>query len=465
MQIAHRFAGFTLAKADTLRKAMGKKQADKMAQLEEDFVRGARERSIDAKTAGAIFSDMARFAEYGFNKSHSAAYALIAYRTAYLKTNYPREYMAALLNSEMSDMDKLAFYMGECREMGIEVLPPDVNESFSSFTVVQDRIRFGLSAIKNVGQGAVESVIKARAEGGPYRSLFDFLERVENSCLNKRVVESMIRCGALDSLPGNRAQKLKVLDAALDAAAAARRDRQQGQRTLFEDLTSQPGLDGLISFPEVEESGPAELLAAEKELLGMYVTGHPLEKYSRLMNVLVTAPLRELDRFKPDTRVRIGGLIVKAEERISRKTGKPFGIYRIEDMDAAADLLVSGHELARLRPHLSDGSIVVVEGRLRGGELGPSLFVAEVRPIGEALEMLSSGIHLDVSLEVCGEEILSELDRLLAAHPGACPVFLEIALPAGGKVTVRAGGRRAVTCSAELIAAIERLLGPGSVKA
>ena len=465
MQIAHRFAGFTLAKADTLRKAMGKKQVDKMAQLERDFIEGARSRGVEQEVAEHIFSDMARFAEYGFNKSHSAAYALLAYRTAYFKTNYPRQYMAALLTSEMNDMDKLAFYMAECREMGIEVLPPDVNESFSTFSVAGERIRFGLSAVKNVGQGAVEAVIAARRDKGPYVSLFDFLERVELTSLNKRVVESLIRCGAMDQLPGNRAQKIKVLDAAVEAAVRSRRDRQQGQATLFDKLADISGQESLICFPEIEEFPGGDLLAGEKELLGMYVTGHPLEKYARLLGVLITARIGELDRFAAESKVRIGGLIAQVEQRLSRRSGKPFAVCRLEDMESSVDVLVFGQDFSRLSGLLQEGSVVVVEGRVRQGELGSSVSAFEIRPIEQALESLAAGIHLEVGLDGCSEQNIRDLDRLLTEHPGPCPVFFDLCRPSGARVVVRSGAHRGITCSSRLVAEIERIIGAGTVKA
>ncbi|HOO78130.1 MAG TPA: DNA polymerase III subunit alpha [bacterium] len=464
MQIANRFAGFTLAKADTLRKAMGKKQVDKMAQLEEDFIRGAREKGIDPGVAGRIFSDMARFAEYGFNKSHSAAYALIAYRTAYLKTHYPRQYMSAVLTSEMNDMDKLTFYMAECRAMGIEVLPPDVNESFSHFTVAGEHIRFGLTAVKNVGQGAVEAIIRERTRGGEYVSLFDFLDRIDLSSVNKRMVESLIRCGALDSLPGNRAQKLDILDAAVDSAVASRRDREAGQETLFAQLDTANGEEDLISFPALAELPEAELLAAEKELLGMYVTGHPLQKYEKIMEVLTTVPLSRLDEVKADTEVRVGGLVAQVDERLSRKTGKPFAVVRLESMDGSAEVLIFGRDYPRLAPKMQEGAIVVVEGRVRAGEISAGVSADEVRSVEEAMEMLSSGIHLQTFVNQVTDHDLDDLVGIFSRYPGPCPVFFDLRCPTGQKVVIKTGREHHIRCSPSLIKEIERVLGTGAVR-
>ncbi|MGH7406545.1 MAG: DNA polymerase III subunit alpha, partial [Candidatus Methylomirabilales bacterium] len=277
MRIAGDLAGFSMGEADLLRRAMGKKDPELMEKARKKFLDGAKSKGVPARTAEKIFDLMAPFAGYAFNLSHAAAYAVVAHQTAYLKAHYPVEFMAALLTSEMADTDKIVKYIEECRAMGITVLPLDVNESGSGFKVVGEKIRFGLVAVKNVGDLAIHSILESRTAKGRFKSLYDFCQRVDLRLVNKRVLESLIKCGAFDSLGARRAQLMAIVDSAMDAASSAQRDRAQGQVSLLEvfEAAGAPAV-AAPGLPDVPEWSRAELLAAERETLGFYITGHPL---------------------------------------------------------------------------------------------------------------------------------------------------------------------------------------------
>ncbi|MEK7220460.1 MAG: DNA polymerase III subunit alpha, partial [candidate division NC10 bacterium] len=330
MRIASDLAGFSMGEADILRRAMGKKNPELMAEQRKKFVDGAVARGVPEKKAERIFGFMEQFAGYGFNKSHSAAYALIAYQTAYLKANYPVEFMAALLTSEMADTDKIVKYIEECRAMGIEVLPPDVNESSNDFTVVGDKICFGLVAVKNVGEGAIQSNLAARRQQGRFRDLFDFCERVDLRLVNKRVVESLIKCGAFDSLGARRAQLMAVVDKAMEAASASQRDRAHGQVS-FLDVLSLTGTARreAPALPEVTEWERPQLLAGEKETLGFYVTGHPLAEHRGLIARHTNLTTEDLPSLPDKSTVKLGAIVTAVKE-ISTKNGDRMAFVTLE---------------------------------------------------------------------------------------------------------------------------------------
>jgi len=302
MQIANRLAGYSLGEADLLRRAMGKKQAEEMAKQRERFVEGAAQRNYPAKKIEKIFDLMAQFAGYGFNKSHSAAYALLAYQTAYLKTHYPVEFMAALLTSITGDTDSVVKYINECREMGIAVEPPDINVSDANFTPHGAAIRFGLAAVKNVGHNAIESIVAGRKKLGRYRDIFEFTENVDLRLLNKRVLESLIKSGAMDSF-GHRAQLMFVLYKAVARGEKAQRDSELGQHGLFLDGFSEAEQNGNQNheLPDVPHWDEHQRLAAEKEILGFFITGHPLEKYKDKLEGLNALSLADVSQMKAST--------------------------------------------------------------------------------------------------------------------------------------------------------------------
>ncbi len=287
-EIARKLAGYTLGEGDNLRRAMGKKDPKVMEAQRERFMEGARQNGVDPKKAAEIFDLMAKFAGYGFNKSHSAAYGLIAFQTAFLKTHYPAEFMAALLTSEMGNTDKVMLHIAECREQKLTVLPPDVNRSQRDFTVVDDAVVFGLAAVKNVGLGAVEAILEAREKDGPFAGLFDFCERVDLKRLNRRVLESLIKCGAFDSTGGHRSQLMAALDEAIDHGQKLSRDRQGGQANMFSAFAVAAPAAKAHELPAVPAWSEPDALAYEKEALGFYITGHPLNRFAGELGRLST---------------------------------------------------------------------------------------------------------------------------------------------------------------------------------
>ncbi len=459
MLIANRLAGFTLAKADTLRQAMAKKKADKMAQLGEAFIRGATERGIKKALAEDIFKDMSRFAEYGFNKSHSAAYALIAYRTAYLKAHYPREFMASLLTSEMNDMDKMMSYVAECRAMGIEVLPPDINESEATFTVVGENIRFGLNAVKNVGVGAVSAILAARREGDLFVSFFRLLERLDLSAVNKKVLETLIKCGALDSLPGYRSQKLEVLEDALQRAHQTRKDRENGQATLFARFDAEKTKNGEPDFPQMDEWHQNKCLAMEKELMGMYISGHPLSPHEKTIRALATHSIIQLRELRDGTQVRVGGIIEQVKEQTSQKTGRAFAFCQLEDLTGVVEVTAWSEEYATFGHLLQPGKIVFVEGKVKSRDRGSNVQITAVHSLEDAQAQFARALHVYLHLASIDGDRIQALRQVLVRVRGTCPVFLDFAFATGEKVLIQAGDRFRVQCTPQLIKEIEDLLG------
>ncbi len=343
MQIASALAGFTLGEADILRKAMGKKKAEVMATQKDKFLKGAAARNVPEKKAIKTWDHMEQFAGYGFNKSHSAAYAWLAYQTGYLKANYPPYFMAALLTSERANTDTMVAYIGECREMGIKVLPPEVNQSEMFFTVVGEDIRFGLAAIKNVGEGAVEAVLAARNEGGPFRSLYDFCERVDMRAVNRRVVESFVKSGCFDNLDARRAALFAAIDGAMEGGQKRQRDREQGQSSLFGMLA---GPDEVAPVERAADAPPwseGERLAFEKESLGFFITGHPLERFRDELRQWATTTTgqpgrggrsardhdrRDHHRASPAEDPRRGTAWPRSSSRTSRAASRPWSFPR-----------------------------------------------------------------------------------------------------------------------------------------
>jgi DNA polymerase-3 subunit alpha len=364
MQIARDIAGFTMAQADELRKVMGKKQKEKIPEYRRKFVEGAMATShIGKDLAEKIFAFVEPFAGYGFNKSHAAAYAWIAYQTAYLKANHPLQYLSALMTSVKDRTDKLVEYIDEAKKQGITVLPPDIGESLVDFAVVGDRIRFGLAAIKGVGENAVRSIIDARDRDGQFLDLFDLAKRVDARQVNRRVFEALIKCGALDGLPGNRAQKLAALDQALDIAAQATRDAERGQSSLFGDASEHaPSL--VPTLRRLPPPSNAETLQWEKETLGIYVSGHPLSDVQQLLVRAGATLVKNLRTVEDDSPVTVAG-IVTAARRTLTKNGQQMLIAQLEDTTGAIDVVVFSKMYPSVQGLFEHDRILTVKGRLR----------------------------------------------------------------------------------------------------
>jgi len=460
MRIANVLAGFTLGEADILRRAMGKKNPKLMEEQREKFIQGAINHGVESSTAKRIFELMAHFAGYGFNKSHSAGYALISYQTAYLKANYPVEFMAALLTSERENTDKLALYINECRRMGIEVLPPDINESSSTFTVTGGKIRFGLAAIKNVGEAAISSILKARKEGGRFTSIFDFCRRVDLRAVNKRVMESLIKCGAFDSLPGYRSQNLAAIDKAIEEASQIQRDRERGQLSFLETLGRREEASTAEKFPQIEEASRERKLSWEKELLGLYVSGHPLEKYRYTIAHYTTNSIRDLKEMRDNNNVRIIGIISNFTLKRDRK-GKGMAFFTLEDLESEIEVIAFSSLYEECSSYLRKDEVVLVKGRLDTAAQSPKVIAEKITPFSKVKDV-SHNLHIKIREGKSKEETLKRLREILSSHKGKHTVYLHLTDPKGKKVIVKSKSIK-VDFSDALISEVEDLLGERSI--
>ena len=466
MQIANRLAGYSLGEADLLRRAMGKKDPEAMAKQRERFVRGATERGFQAKKIAKIFDLMEQFAGYGFNKSHSAAYALLAYQTAYLKTKYPVEFMAALLTSVSGSTDDVVKYINECREMGIAVEPPDVNVSDAYFTPHGEAIRFGLAAVKNVGHNAIDSIVKARKERGAFKSVFEFCEKVDLHLLNKRVVESLIKSGAMDAL-GRRAQLMAVIDSAMDQALKAQKDAALGQHGLFgvfqQDEDNRTTDKPLPNIPDWDEH---ERLAHEKEILGFFITGHPLEKYSEKLldfHALSTTDVAELKSSTGKDEILIGG-ILKGIRVAKSKKGDLYAQGQLEDMNGSVDVLCFAEPYRRLAEKLKLTVPVLVKGGVRVEEGSNSkVMIGDITPLEDAKPKLPSHLRIKVALETASPATIDELQTLCHERKGTARVLFDLERKGDFTVVMEAEGYNVLPDRA-FISRVEELCGRGSVR-
>jgi DNA polymerase-3 subunit alpha len=430
MKIASELAGFTLSDADLLRRAMGKKKLKEMAEQREKFVQGAVKKKVRQSSAEKVFDQMLKFAEYGFNKSHSAAYAVIAYQTAYLKAHYPLEFMAALLTCEMENTDKVARHMGECRDRGIEVLPPDVNESVRDFTVGDGRIRFGLAAVKNVGSTAIESIVAARNEEGTFTSLHDFCARVDLRKVNKRVLESLIKCGAFDSLSAHRSQLMAVLEEAVEEGQSLQRGKHDRQTNLFSLIDPEGATAGKreITYPHIEEWPEGELLGYEKETLGLYITSHPLSRYGEHLKKYGTADSSRLAVLPNGSEVRIGGVVSGLKE-ITTKKGDRMAYVTLEDLQGSVEVITFPSVYQESASLLSTEEPILVTGKVKADEEAPRLTAEKIIPLEKAKETLARSIHITLTVAELSEGRLEKLRRLLSGAPGNSRAFLHVVIP------------------------------------
>ncbi|MBO0863207.1 MAG: hypothetical protein J2P21_32885, partial [Chloracidobacterium sp.] len=387
MQLAQNLAGYSLGEADLMRRAMGKKKKEEMAKHEEKFIGGAVSRGIQEDKARKIFTLMAQFADYGFNRSHSFAYAYLAYQTAYLKAHYPTHFYAAVLSNEIANTAKLARYIGEMKVFEIEILPPDVNSSHEGFTPVGKAIRFGLAAIKGLGSSAVQLIIGAREEGGPFRSIYDFAERVDQRAVNKRVLESLIKSGAFDGVASNRAAMMAVLDKAIEYGARAQRDKLSGQTGLFGDTMVSAGDEP--SLPSVPQWSKKESLALEKEALGFYASGHPLEDYAEAIKSLTRFDTGNIEEATHGDQVALGGIVVELSTKTTKK-GDRFALFRLEDQFGSVKVVCWPEQFNKYKNLLQSDEVVLVKGKLElsdeagagaGAGSGATIIVQEIHQL------------------------------------------------------------------------------------
>ncbi len=461
MQISNKLAGYSLGDADILRRAMGKKNASEMAKQRERFISGATERGLPPKKTAKIFDLMEQFAGYGFNKSHSAAYAYLAFVTAYLKTHYAVEFISALLTSEAGNMDKIVKYINECRETGIHVLPPDVNQSDLFFTPAGEEIRFGLGAIKNVGQGAVEAIVAARQEAGRFTSIYNFCERVNLGNVNRRVVESLIKAGALDSVGGNRAQLTEAIDRALETGMRASRDRAMGQHGLFgfvqeEDKTEYP----LAKLPDWTME---QKLAGEKELLGIYVSGHPLERFKDKVADLATHFSDRLDDLEKGAPVAMCGILTSIVRKTNRE-GKYWAAMKIDDRRGTAEAMVFANRYEELLPVLQEDAPVFIRASALPEEGCPSkLSIQEMVKLEDARIDLPSLISIRIWLrDETSTEKADALNELFGRKSGATEVRLRIEKPKDFSVIMDVSTK--VRPDREFRAEVEKICGPEALE-
>ena len=482
MQIANVLASYSLGEADLLRRAMGKKKPEEMAKQRDRFMSGAAALGHPKDVAGEVFDQMEKFAGYGFNKSHSAAYGLVSYQTGYLKTHYPVEFMAALLTSETSKPENVVKYIGECKEMGINVEPPDVQVSGAQFTPHGEAIRFGLAAVKNVGGNAIESILKAREEaGGRFKSFWEFCEKVDLRLMNKRVIESLIKAGAMDSL-GKRGPLMAAVDKAMERAQKAQRDADQGQAGLFGLFDEAPKAgrggaevgDDLPKAPDWEEG---ERLAKEKEVLGFFVSGHPLDKYAeKLRNLTGVIPVADaLERTPPERRwgapadpaddILVAGMILGLRVQKSKRDQKQYAQASLEDATGKIDVICFSREYDRLAGSLKIEAPVLVRGVLMGdGDAAPKISISSIQALEDVQVKLPTGVRIRINLDHATEEMLAGLKSAAEAAPGPGKVMLQMEKKDEYAVILEPEGM-SVAADRGWVERVEALVGKGTVQA
>ena len=460
MKIANILASYSLGDADNLRRAMGKKIPEEMEKQRHKFMEGALKNGIPADKAEYIFDLMAKFAGYGFNKSHSAAYALVSYQTAYLKAHYPAQFMAALLSCDMNNTDKVVLYISECRDRHIEVLPPDINESVNDFSVVDDRIRFGLAAVKNVGGSALDSIIEERNTGGRYTSLADFCNRVDSRRVNSRVIESLIKSGSFDSLGRKRSQLFIALEQAMDQAKAVQRDKQSGQMSLFAVVPKKADKKEAteIVMPDMAEWDERKRLAFEKETVGFYITGHPLDNALTEIKTVVDSDIRNLAEWGDDQPVRIGGLI-RSCKRLKSKKGEPMAFITLEDILETVEVIAFPETFARCEQHLTSTDPVIIQGTVQKDERGAKIIAEFIIPLQEAREKYTEQVKIRIEADTVNRQRLEAVKKALYQFHGDCPLLLTMHFPGLGEVDIEVMKELTVKPCRELSDSVEKILG------
>lgn len=470
MKIASELAGFSLSQADNLRRAMSKKTPEVMQEAREHFIKGAVKNGVEKRIADKVFNLIEYFSGYGFNKSHSTAYAMISYRTAYLKANFPVEFMTALLTSEKDNMDKIVQYIDEANRQGIKILPPDVGESYAKFTVMDASaqngvIRFGLSAVKNVGQGAIDSIINARLKQDSFKDLFDFFKNIDSRLVNKKVVESLIKCGAFDRFGFKRAALISVTDKLLEAASNFNRDKQGGQLSFFDAPDGKSAFDKslLVEIPDIPEWQENQLLAHEKEMLGFYVTKHPLTTYEGLFKQLATSSTGTLSGKKDGDEISMGGILTKVKFTVTKRTGEKMAIATLEDLDGTIEVLFFPSAYQKAAKYVKKDSFVYLKGRLSLREEEPKVIANEATGLDEAPYKFSKAVVVSINNGTAQKKIFEDLKKVLGQFHGDVPLYINFDTKDNGKVQMRIGKEFYIRPSAEFVKEVENLVGEGSV--
>ncbi len=458
MQMASILAGFSMTQADHLRRAMSKKISSVMERMRRDFVDGCYKTSrIREPEANKLFDLIEYFSGYGFNRSHSAAYALISYQTAFLKANYPVEFMCALLTCEKDNTDKVVEHVRACQKMGIEVLPPDVNESFLEFSVVDDRtIRFGLLAVKNVGQTAIESIVENRQANGPFGSIYDLCERVDLRLVNRKVIESLIKCGALDGLEGHRSQLMAVVDKALQAGAGTQREKASGQFSFFEMDAGSGFNKATREMPAIKEWPKNQILAGEKEVLGFYISGHPLAHYRMEVEKFADFTSKTLQRAVEGQEVKVIGIIQAVRLTVTRRTNERMAILKLEDIDGLIEVVVFPSTYLNVAHYLKEGEVLMVIGRMTIREDMANIVANDIKKIDEVYRLIR-GIKIDITPERIKD--FSQFRHKIAQFPGQVPVYLNMDTKHNKRVQIMVGKELFVDPSLSLINEIKEFVG------
>ncbi|KPJ70170.1 hypothetical protein AMJ44_00155 [candidate division WOR-1 bacterium DG_54_3] len=464
MEIATELAGFSLAEADILRKAMGKKVTRIMKAQRKRFIQGAKKRGLSQAKADKIFEQIKYFAGYGFNKSHSAAYAYLAYHTAYLKAHFPVYFLAALLTSEAERgaTSQVVKYINECQGMGIEVLPPDINQSYLNFMVEEGNIRFGLSAIKNVGEGAVRALLQAREKTGKFVTPFDIFQEVSSTTVNRKVIESLIKAGALDSLGWRRSQCFHLIDKMLDFAHEIQKMKSSKQNLLFgQSQIEPPSVPAEIK--QMREWDESLLLSYEKDAVGFYITGHPLTQFGKRLRKLVSHSLSDLDEERDfNNEVRVAGIIASLKA-IKTKRDERMATFVLEDLSGRIEVVAFPDSYKRYFDYLGEGQLVWIKGRFMGEGENRSIHLIQIMPLAEALQKQAKRVILRIFLPGLEESVFADLKEMLDKHPGDCPVLFELETPHSYRMIAQSIEVQGVTPSEDLTKNIENLLGEGSV--
>jgi DNA polymerase-3 subunit alpha len=442
---------------------MGKKKPEEMEKLRVQFLEGAKQKKIPEKKADKLYELIQKFAGYGFNKSHAAAYAVVCYHTAYLKAHYPTEFMAALMTTDMGNADKIVGYFTECRGLGIPVLPPDVNQSQKNFAVVEKSIRFGLAAIKNVGEGAVEAIIEARNEGGPFRSFFDLFRRVDLRKLNKRMMEGLIKAGAFDSMGGRRSQYLAVLDQAMDEGVSIQKERAVGQTSIFGD--EMPGLPQTLdepALPDVPEWSQGEMLKYERELTGFYISAHPLARYEAAIQLFATTTTMQVADVPDGREVKLCGIITAVKSMLTKK-GDRMAYITLEDLHGLVEVIAFPDLYRDHAEMIVPERVVRLTGTVDRGDKGTKLRGTKIEPLAELQNTGISRVMIRLHDGPTASTRLPMLRQVFQKYPGSSTVALIMAL--GGTMEARTSPlpNVKITPSEHFVADIEEVLGKGAI--
>jgi len=471
MRVASELAGFSLGKADILRRAMGKKKKDVMEKLKKEFIDGCINNDIDKNTAEKIYDLIYKFASYGFNKSHATAYAVLAYQTAYLKRHYPAEFMAATLTSEINDSSRIVILIEECRRMGLEILPPDVNISEAEFVVPeQGKISFGLAAIKNVGKAAIKSIIKARKEYGKFKNIYQFLQHVDLRSVNKKILEALVQAGALDSLEGNRAQKFAAIESAINFAQKYQNQFQnKSQISLFEILDNQNDSQesekflNYPSLPDIPEWSTQEKLEREKELLGFYISGHPLDKYSKEIELFCTLDWNNPQSYAEKKEVRAAAIVSQVKTHFDRN-GNIMAFLTLEDRQNSFECVVFSSVYEKYSQYIQKGEMVFVRGNVsESGEQTFKILCEEIFPLSEVRNRMSDGLQLIINTKNLDEKSVDKLQELVRQHPGTIPLYIEVRPNGNGAGFLLRSMKYKVVITDELLHELQILLGKENV--